>query len=242
MAKKGKMGETILLLEGIGGDTCLGEGGNMTSTTKQRSPSRSERSTKMAAVARRIRIPGKGIRCQTAKGKFIKCPGSSSKSSKKRKKTSFWGIGQTGQTGGQLGMIKEITPTLIQGGLAAGGAWVAQGLSRKVGEMLNVEPSSTASTLLTAGLGVTFGAVVGKISKRPDLGRALGIGAIVVAGLNLLTLLSPTAGLGVLTSEPAPYYRPAQIPPLAQVPALTPGGASVSNLYSDVGVGIAAVI
>lgn len=192
----------------------------------------------MAKSIRRIRIPGKGIRCQTAKGKFVKCPDSKrkTKSLVKRTKTSFWGIGQ----GGQFGMLKEITPTLIQGGLAAGGAWVAQGLSRRVGEMLNVEPGSTASTLLTAGLGVTFGAVVGKIAKRPDLGRALGIGAIVVAGLNLLTSLSPTAGLGVLTSEPAPYYRPAQIPPLAQVPALTPGGASVSNLYSD--AGIAAVI
>ena len=191
---------------------------------------------------RRIRIPGKGIRCQSAKGKFVKCPGSSTKKkgrSSIKRTTSFWG---SERTGGQFGMIKEITPTLIQGGLAAGGAWVAQGLSRRVGEMLNVEPGSMTSTLLTAGLGVTFGAVLGKITKRPDLGKALGIGAIVVAGLNLLTALSPTAGFGVLTSEPAPYYRPAQIPPLAQVPALSPGGSSVSNLYADMGQGIAAVI
>ena len=198
----------------------------------------------MARAARRIYIPGKGYRCQTAKGKFTKCSrysgttsgtsGAMGKTRRRQRKKSSW-FGSLGQ--GQTGIMTQFRPQLINGGLAAGGAWLSQSLGSKVGKMVNIQPYTTSGNMLNLAVGVVLATIVGKVLKKPEYGIALGTGAVAITILNFIGALTPrTAGLGVLQAEAAPYYQRSAMPPLAPMQALPAGVSSVPNLYSDVGV------
>lgn len=135
-------------------------------------------------------------------------------------------------------MLSDLKPQLINGSLIAGGAWLSQMLSQKVGKMMNVAPYSTTSNFVTIGVGVVLGAVISKVLKKKELGIAVGTGGVAFALLNFIGSLTPTSmtsGLGVLQAEAAPYYQRSAVPPLAPMQALPAGISSVPNLYSDVG-------
>lgn len=127
-------------------------------------------------------------------------------------------------------MLEQLKPTIMTGALAAAGAWISRSVGSKVGAMVNVQPGSMTNNLLTAAVGVVLGTVVGKVLKKPEIGTALGVGAVAISALNLIGTVTPqqTAGMGVLTAEAAPYYQAVATPPVASFP-------SVSNLYTDAG-------
>jgi len=135
------------------------------------------------------------------------------------------------------GLMAQFQPQLVNGGLAAAGAWLSQSLGGKVAKMVNVATTSTTGSLLSLAVGVVLASVVGKVTKKPQIGVALGTGAVAITILNLIgTMMPRTAGFGVLQAEAAPYYQRSMAPPLYSMQALPAGAASVPNLYSDVGV------
>jgi hypothetical protein len=152
------------------------------------------------------------------------------KRGRRRKKFTLFG----GSSLGQGGILKDLQPTLITGGLAAGGAWISQSLASKLGKSLNVQPGSMTGNLLTIAVGVALGGLVTRFTKKREMGVALGVGAVAITLLNFIGTLSPTAGLygnrlGIMTAEPAPYYQPAAQPPVMEA-------VTASNLYTDAGV------
>lgn len=218
--------ETVLLLEGLNNNCgCLG------ATYKPLSKGVRKGGKKMAAI-KRITIPGRGVRCHDGRGKFVKCPPGMGYTRRKRRSL----LGDLGQAGA-AGLVEQFKPQLINGGLAAAGAWISQSLGNKVGKMVNVASGSAAGNLLNLAVGVLLAGIVGKVSKRPQIGVALGTGAVAITVLNFIgTMVPKTAGFGVLQAEAAPYYQRATMPPLAQVQALPAGMSTVPNLYSDIGV------
>lgn len=240
--------ENVLLLEGLSGSCGCG--------IPSSKPKKRKRGNKMAGMTgiRRIQT-GRGIRCySSSKGHFVKCPpkrrrysgtsgtsglsGELGKTKRRRRQKSSW-FGSLGQ----VGILENFKPQLINGGLAAGGAWLSQSMGQKVGKMINVQPFTTTGNLLTLAVGVLLAGVVGKVLKKPQVGMALGVGAVAITALNFIGGLTPRtaglgqqSGLGVLQAEAAPYYQRSALPPLAPMQALPAGVASVPNLYSDVGV------
>jgi len=233
--------EKILLLEGLNdGCGCLDVMGGATYTPRKRLSGKAvkplgtqKRGTKKMAALKRINT-GRGVRCMQG-GRFVKCPTTTMGSTRKRKsRKSFWGdLGQTDAKG----LLTQFQPQLVNGGLAAAGAWLSQSLGSKVGKMVNIQAGSTTGNLLTMAVGVLLAGIVGKVTKKPQIGVALGTGAVAITILNFIGTMSPTtAGFGVLQAEAAPYYQRSAMPPLAQVQALSAAGSSVPNLYSDMGV------
>ena len=190
----------------------------------------------MAAI-KRITIPGRGVRCHDGHGKFVKCPtrmGYTRSRSRSKRRSLF---GSLGQVTDAKGLLAQFQPQLVTGGLAAAGAWLSQSLGGKVAKMVNVTTTSTTGNLLTLAVGVLLASIVGKVTKKPQIGVALGTGAVAITILNLIgTIMPSTSGFGVLQAQAAPYYQRSMAPPLYSVPALPAGGASVPNLYSDIGV------
>lgn len=228
--------ETVLLLEGLN-DSC----GCSSATYNPLQGTRKRGVKKMAAI-RRITIPGRGVRCQRG-GRFVKCPTSGLGYSRKRRSTrrrrSLWGsLGQaTDAKVTAKGLMAQFQPQLVNGGLAAAGAWISQSLGGKVAKMVNVTATSTTGSLLTLAVGVVLAGLVGRVTKKPQIGVALGTGAVAITILNLIgTMMPKTAGFGVLQAEAAPYYQRSMAPPLYPMQALPAAGASVPNLYSDIGV------
>ena len=187
------------------------------------------------AALKRITIPGRGVRCQRG-GRFVKCPttmGSTRKGKRSQSRSLFGNLGQTNARG----LMAQFQPQLVNGGLAAAGAWISQSLGSKVGKMVNIQAGSNTGNLLTLAIGVLLAGIVGKVTKKPQIGVALGTGAVAITILNFIGTMSPTtAGFGVLQAEAAPYYQRSAMPPLVQMQAMPAGGASVPNLYSDLGV------
>jgi len=212
------LGDTVLLLEGLG-DCHLGQ-----SSAKRRN-------NNMKCVRRKITYNRYGDpikRCAKFSGGGSKGLAGAAPRRPRRSRSLF---GQTGVSRA-AGLFANVKPVLITGGLAAVGAWASQSLSAKLGESLKVQSGSTSSSILTVLIGVILGSLVGKVTKKPDFGIALGVGAVAVTALNFLGSLTPakTAGWGVITAEPSPYFQPAGSPPLAF--------PSVSNLYTgDAGMG-----
>lgn len=233
--------EKILLLEGLNdGCGCLGDSTYTDATTIMPSASprkrlsavplgTQKRGTKKMAALKRIST-SRGVRCMRG-GRFVKCPTTSTR--RRRSRGSFWGnLGQTDAKG----LLTQFQPQLVNGGLAAAGAWLSQSLGSKVGKMVNIQAGSTTGNLLTMAVGVLLAGIVGKVTKKPQIGMALGTGAVAITLLNFIGTMSPTAGFGVLQAEAAPYYQRSAVPPLAQMQALPASGSSVPNLYSDMGV------
>lgn len=139
--------------------------------------------------------------------------------------------------GGSLGggFLEDAKPIIVTGGLAAAGAWVSRTIAEKLRGTLNTEPGSMTENLLIIAIGIALGGAVGKFGKTQkykDYGIALGVGATAIGLLNFIGTMtpSPTAGWGLLTAEPAPYARPAALPPLSQFPA--------SGLYDQSAIAI----
>lgn len=225
------MMETVLLLEGLN-DSC----GCTTPATYKPLTGTKERGVKKMAALKRITIPGRGVRCQQG-GRFVKCPTriSHTRSRSRSKRRSL--LGGLGQVTDARGLMAQFQPQLVNGGLAAAGAWLSQSLGGKVAKMVNVTTTSTTGNLLTLAVGVLLAGIVGKVTKKPQIGVALGTGAVAITILNLIgTMMPKTAGFGVLQAEAAPYYQRSMAPPLYPMQALSAAGASVPNLYSDIGV------
>lgn len=223
MKSQTDLGDTVLLLEGLGGYD-LGQ-------------SSRRRSNNMKCLRRKRTYDryGKPIwRCAKFSGGGSKgLSGTGGRRS--RRSRSLFGQTDISRAGGLLANAK---PVLITGGLAAVGAWASQALSARIGEALKLKPEDTMTpSLLTIAIGVILGSIVGKATKKPDFGVALGVGAVAVTALNFIGSLSSTssktAGWGVLTAEPAPYFQPASGPPLAF--------PSMSNLYTG-DAGMAAMV
>lgn len=227
--------ETVLLLEGLN-DSCGLCGATASSSPNiRRGRTRKEGTKKMAAI-KRIRIPGRGVRCHDGRGKFVKCPARLRGTGRtpRRRRSLLGGLGQVTNA---RGLLAQFQPQLVNGGLAAAGAWLSQSLGSRVAKMVNVPPISTTGNLLTLAVGVLLAGIVGKVTKKPQIGVALGTGAVAITILNFIGTMAPrTAGFGVLQAEAAPYYQRSAMPPLMQMQALPAGAASVPNLYTDVGV------
>ena len=88
--------------------------------------------------------------------------------------------------------INQVKDTLITGAVAVGGAVATRKTIAYIAPMLKLDPASKWRPVIEIVTGIALGAVVGKATKKPDLGAALAIGPIVVNGLSLVSGIMST--------------------------------------------------
>jgi len=122
-----------------------------------------------------------------------------------------------------------IKNTAINGGFAAGGAWLAQKFTNwlaTVGKEEGEEPrfKGTLYDVVMILAGIAIGAFVGKAFRRPQIGLAMATGPAVVVGLRVLGQIvgetstaasAATEGLGIITATPTKEFEPAAEPPIS---------------------------
>lgn len=138
------------------------------------------------------------------------------------------GLGQIESLTKAIGLdIETAKNTLIQGGLIAGGAWLARKVAdwlATVGKEEGEEPrlKGAAKDIVMILTGIVLGGIVGKAFKRPDLGFAIGVGPAAFVALSLLEDIigkkaeAGTEGLGAITVKRVPVFEPASTPPISQ--------------------------
>lgn len=134
------------------------------------------------------------------------------------------GLGEFGQVTTLRGTFDSVKDVLINGGIAAGGAYVADKLWGWLGgTKLALKPEEQTLAIMATGVGV--GLIVAKVAKKPRIGAALAVGPVAVGFLRLLgTMLgTPTAGLGYMVVTP-PGWQPAIRQPIGSIPMVNPAG------------------
>jgi len=187
------MGEELLLLHGAIADCGCGVG-----------YTRTRRKSKM--VRRR----------RTYTSHYNRALGRYTRRSHRRR--SMRGLGDIGSMGAvnMRQAFNSVKDVLITGAIAAGGAIV----SVKVLDMIDKDKTMIKAgyqrDLATAAVGIGAGLIVGKFAKKPKIGAAIAIGAVVIAAWNMLARsqvlgagMSTVSGLGLVSIERPGGMRPA---------------------------------
>ena len=97
--------------------------------------------------------------------------------------------------------INQVKDTLITGAVAVGGAVATGKTIAYIGPHLKLDPASKWRPVIEIVTGIALGVLVGKATKKPDLGAALAIGPVVVNGLRLASgIMSTSVPMGQLRS------------------------------------------
>jgi hypothetical protein len=99
--------------------------------------------------------------------------------------------------------VKAVGVTAL---IAAGGAIATDFVFKQIGPTLKLTAGSTEENLAKAVLGIAGGLVIGKFLKKPQLGAAFAIGAVVLAVYDIAKKSLKMSGLGYIQSERVGFH------------------------------------
>ena len=118
--------------------------------------------------------------------------------------------------------------TAITGLLAAGGAVLAKKAAdwlSRVGKAEGEEErfKGALKDLVTVGVGIALGTLIGRTLRRPEWGFAFGVGSVALVGMRILGEMlgeekGGTSGLGIITARKVEKFEPLPSPPTVEFP------------------------
>ncbi len=118
------------------------------------------------------------------------------RSSGRRRRRGLGELGDFGQMTSIRASFDSVKEVLLFGGLAAGGAFLTEHVWNLIGKSFTLKPTEKALAEIATGIGL--GMIIARFTKKPKLGAAVAIGAVVKGGLELFgQFAGSTSGLGL---------------------------------------------